>query len=282
VIVDDVVVMEIDPEEYLIVVNAANIEKDFDWFKAHMTGDATLENESDETALFAIQGPKSRSVISALFGVDLKLISYYHFMKFDSDFGPVLLSETGYTGEVGYEVFCAQNQTPAFWKRLMTVGGPLGLKPVGFGARDTLRLESRFLLYGHDMTDEHTPLEAGLNWTIDWNKNNFIGKKALETQKKQGTTRKLAGFQVEGRGIAREKCMVTVEGRSVGAVTSGTYSPTIKKSIGLAYVAPQFSEPGQAIEIEIRDKFHKAQIVKTPFYKRQNISHAVKSKETSS
>ena len=281
-IVDDVVVMELDPEEYLIVVNAANIEKDFDWFQNHMKSDAVLENKSDQTALFAIQGPKSRSVISALFSIDLKAISYYHFVKFDSAFGPILLSETGYTGEEGYEVFCAVYQAPAFWKRLMAVGGPLGLKPVGFGARDTLRLESRFLLYGHDMTDETTPLEAGLNWTIGWNKNDFLGKKALETQRKQGITRKLVGFQVEGRGIAREKCAVTVEGRSIGVVTSGTYSPSLKKSIGLAYVAPQFSEPGQSIEIEIREKFHRAQIIKTPFYKRQNTLHTLKSKEASS
>ena len=264
-IVDDVVVMEINPEEYLIVVNAANIEKDFDWFQSHLEGNARLENESDQTALLAIQGPKSRSVVSALLGVDLKAISYYHFVKFDSAFGPILLSETGYTGEEGYEVFCGLNQAPALWKRLMAVGAPLGLKPVGFGARDTLRLESRFLLYGHDMTDETTPLEAGLIWTIGWNKNDFLGKKALEAQRKQGIVRKLAGFQVEGRGIAREGCAVMVHGRSIGSVTSGTYSPTIKKSIGLAYVAPQFAEPGQQIEIEIREKFHRAQIVKTPF-----------------
>ncbi len=268
-IVDDVVVMEIDPEEYLIVVNAANIEKDFNWFETHLAGDAVIEDKSDETALFAIQGPKSRTLVSALFNVDLKAISYYHFVKFDSAFGPILLSETGYTGEEGYEVFCGLDQALAFWKRLMAVGGPLGLKPVGFGARDTLRLESRFLLYGHDMTDETTPLEAGLDWTIAWNKKDFMGKKALEDQRRQGMIRKLVGFQIEGRGIAREGCAVTVEGRSIGGVTSGTYSPTIKKSIGLAYVAPQYSEPGQGIEIEIRNQFHRAQIVKTTFYKRK-------------
>ena len=279
-IVDDVVVMEIDPEEYLIVVNAANIEKDFEWFKGHLNGDARLENKSDEIALLAVQGPKSKQVIAKLFSIDLKAISYYHFMKFDSAFGPILLSETGYTGEEGYEIFSSIDQALAIWKRLMAVGEKVKLKPIGFGARDTLRLESRFLLYGHDMTDETSPLEAGLDWTVAWDKKDFIGKKALETQHRQGIIRKLAGFQIEGRGIAREGCAVTVEGRSVGGVTSGTYSPTIKKSIGLAYVAPQYSEPGQGVEIEIRNQFHRAQIVKTPFYKRQSIS-TIKSKEIS-
>jgi aminomethyltransferase len=277
-IVDDVVVMEIGPEEYLIVVNAANIEKDFEWFSANMRGgcasgaksycETVLENESDETALLAVQGPKSKTVVSELFNIDLTKISYYHFMKFDSAFGPILLSETGYTGEEGYEIFSSIDQALPIWKRLMAVGEKVKLKPIGFGARDTLRLELRFLLYGHDMTDETTPLEAGLDWTVAWNKKDFIGKNALQDQRRQGISRKLIGFQIEGRGIAREGCVVCVEGRSVGEVTSGTYSPTIKKSIGLAYVASQYSKVGQTIDIEIRNQFHRAQIVKTPFYKR--------------
>ncbi len=269
-IVDDVVVMEEGPEQFLIVVNAANIEKDFNWFKAHKTGDASLENASDQIGLLAIQGPLSRKVIHSLFDIDLSKISYYHFVKFDSPFGELVLSETGYTGEEGFEVFCPAEELPHLWQRLMKVGKPVGLKPVGFGARDTLRLESRFLLYGHDMTDETTPLEVGLAWTIAWEKTDFIGKEALEEERKRGIKRKLIGFEMSDRGIARDGYSVLIDGRQIGKVTSGTFSPTLKKSIGLAYITTEHAQIGQAIDIEIRGQAIKARIVKTPFYKRLN------------
>ncbi len=267
-IVDDVVVMEESPESYLIVVNAANIEKDFNWFKQHLQGNASLENVSDQTALLAIQGPNSPQVIRALFNVDLSALSYYHFVKFNSPFGDLILSETGYTGEKGYEVFCSMGGVFRLWQQLMGSGKSYGLKPIGFGARDTLRLESRFLLYGHDMTDETTPLEAGLSWTIGWGKKNFIGKQALEDQRKDGIKRKLIGFELKDRGIAREGSSVLVNGQKRGKVTSGTFSPTLKKNIGLAYIETPYSQVGQEIEIEIRGEVKKAGIVKTPFYKR--------------
>ena len=154
----------------------------------------------------------------------------------------------------------------------MEVGKPIGLKPVGFGARDTLRLESRFLLYGHDMNDETTPLEAGLAWTIGWEKSDFIGKEALETERKRGIKNRLIGFELSDRGIARDGCSVLVNGRQIGKVTSGTFSPTLKKSIGLAYVTAEHAQIGQVIDIEIRGKAVKAQIVKTPFYRRVKSS----------
>ncbi len=290
-IVDDVVVMEEDPEQFLIVVNAANIEKDFNWFSAkggcaagtkavNFSNGVTLENASDQIGLLAIQGPRSSQVVRALFDIDLNRISYYHFVKFNSPFsarhrggsvsggGELILSETGYTGEEGFEIFCPMEKLPRLWQQLMEVGKPMGLKPIGFGARDTLRLESRFLLYGHDMTDETTPLEAGLAWTIGWEKTDFIGKEALETERKRGIKRKLIGFELSDRGIARDSCSVLIDGRQIGKVTSGTFSPTLKKSIGLAYVAAEYAQIGQAIGIEIRGKTMKAQIVKTPFYKR--------------
>lgn len=266
--VDDVVVMEEDPERFLIVVNAANIAKDWDWFKSRLKGEASLENASDRIALLAIQGPKSRALVAKLFGVDLSALSYYHFVKFDSPFGGILLSETGYTGEEGFEVFCPVKNVLSLWNHLVEVGKPFGLKPIGFGARDTLRLESRFLLYGHDMTDETTPLEAGLGWTVGWEKDDFIGKQALEDQRKSGIKRRLIGFELAERGIAREGYAVLVNGQKVGKVTSGTFSPTLKKNIGLAYVAVESAQIGQAIEIEIRGESKKAKIVKTPFYKR--------------
>lgn len=267
-IVDDVVVMEEDPEHYLIVVNAANIEKDFNWFKAHLEGDALLENASERTALLAIQGPKSHALVESVFNVDLSSLSYYHFVKLNSQFGQIFLSETGYTGEKGYEVFCSVKEIFRLWERLMELGKSYRLKPIGFGARDTLRLESRFLLYGHDMTDETTPLEAGLGWTIGWEKKDFIGKKALENQRTQGIKRRLIGFELKDRGIAREGCNILVDGQKKGKVTSGTFSPTLKKNIGLAYVETPYWQVGQVIGIEIRGELKKAEIVKTPFYKR--------------
>ena len=269
-IVDDVVVMEEDPDRFLIVVNAANIEKDFKWFQAHKSGDASLENASDRMGLLAIQGPLSRQVVRALFDIDLNQVSYYHFVKLSSPFGEIILSETGYTGEEGFEIFCSLDRLSFLWRKLMEVGKPIGLKPVGFGARDTLRLESRFLLYGHDMNDETTPLEAGLAWTIGWEKSDFIGKEALETERKRGIKNRLIGFELSDRGIARDGCSVLVNGRPIGRVTSGTFSPTLKKSIGLAYVTAEHAQVGQVIDIEIRGKAVKAQVVKTPFYPVRN------------
>ncbi|MBI4000138.1 MAG: glycine cleavage system aminomethyltransferase GcvT [Candidatus Omnitrophica bacterium] len=271
-IVDDVVVMQENPEHYLIVVNAANIEKDWNWFQSHLKGEVSLENASDRIALLAIQGPKSRALVGKLFNVDLSAISYYHFVKFNSPFGGILLSETGYTGEEGFEIFCPAKNVLALWNHLMEIGKPFELKPIGFGARDTLRLESRFLLYGHDMTDDTTPLEAGLGWTIGWEKDDFIGKQALEDQRKSGMKRRLIGFELTERGIAREGCAVSINQEKVGQVTSGTFSPTLKKNIGLAYLAVQYAQVGQAIDIEIRGESKKAKIVKTPFYKREKPS----------
>lgn len=273
-IVDDVVVFEEDPENFLIVVNAANIEKDFAWFSSHLPKDVKLENRSAEIALLAVQGPQSRTLISSLFDVDLNQISYYHFMKFDSPFGELILSETGYTGEEGYEIFCPIKNAQKLWQRLFEVGKGFDLKPIGFGARDTLRLESKFLLYGHDMNDETTPVEAGLSWTIGWDKADFIGKKSLEDQKTRGVKKKLIGFELTDRGIAREGCPIQISGKNVGHVTSGTFSPTLKKSIGLAYVSTEYAQTGRSLDIEVRGKLQKAQIVKTPFYKRLKSSLA--------
>src|SRR3989338_2689802 len=163
-IVDDVLVYECAPDQYLIVVNAANIEKDFDWFQSRLDGRAAVQNVSEQFALLAVQGPRSRGVVGKLFDVDLSEISYYHFTKFKSSYGEIILAETGYTGEVGFEIFCPVGQAPRLWHSLFQVGRGHGLKPIGFGARDTLRLESCFLLYGHDMTDQSTPLEAGIGW----------------------------------------------------------------------------------------------------------------------
>ena len=271
-IVDDVVVFEENPDNFLIVVNAANIAKDFAWFSAHLSKDVKLENKSDELALFAVQGPESRPLIASLFDVDLNQISYYHFMKIHSPFGELVLSETGYTGEEGFEIFCPIQKAKQVWDRLFDIGKRFDLKPIGFGARDTLRLESKFLLYGHDINDETNPLEAGLGWTIGWDKEDFIGKKTLEAEKLRGVKRKLIGFELVDRGIAREGCPIQLDGKVVGKVTSGTFSPTLKQSIGLAYVSSESAQIGQPLEIEVRGKLQKAKIVKTPFYKRSKTT----------
>lgn len=267
-IVDDVVVMRQGAEDYFMVVNAANIEKDFAWFQAHLPQGAVLEDVSAQTILFAVQGPKSEALMEQAFGIDLQAVSYYHFTHHSSPFGEMLISRTGYTGEDGFEIFSPVDEAAGLWQYLFKVGKAFGLKPIGFGARDTLRLEARFNLYGHDMTDETTPLEAGIGWTVAWGKNDFIGKQALEAQKAAGVKRKLVGFEMVDRGIARDHARVFVDGKAAGQVTSGTFSPTLKKNIGLAYVPAEFTAVGQEIQIEIRDKRLQAKIVKTPFYKR--------------
>ena len=278
-IVDDVVVFEETPENFLIVVNAANIDKDFAWFSAKggcasgakstkFENGVILENRSAEIALFAVQGPLSRQLISKFFEIDLSRLSYYHFIKINTSYGELVLSETGYTGEEGFEIFCPTSTAQKLWSDLFKVGKEFDLKPIGFGARDTLRLESKFLLYGHDMNDDTNPVEAGLNWTIGWTKDNFIGKSALDAAKANGVKRKLVGFELMDRGIAREGSAIFANEKQIGKVTSGTFSPTLKQSIGLAYVSPEFAQVGQELEIEIRNKKYKARLVKTPFYKR--------------
>jgi len=268
-VVDDLVVLKIGPEVFYLVVNAGNVEKDFDWFQSHLIKGATLENVSEETGLLAVQGPRSPDVVGAVLPVELKELSYYHFVEVNSEFGELIVSETGYTGEKGYEIFCPMKNVRALWQRLFEKGKSFGLKAVGFGARDTLRLEAKMPLYGHDLTETATPLEAGLAWTVGWNKKDFIGKSVLETQRTKGIERKLIGFEMESRGIARQDCLIRSSGREVGKVTSGSFSPTLKKNIGLGYVSIECSAVGQELEIQIRDRWEKARIVKTPFYKRQ-------------
>ncbi len=265
-VVDDVVVMRISADQYLIVVNAGNVEKDFSWFESHLEGNARLENKTAETGLIAVQGPLSGEVIDHVFKIGCGSIRYYHFAAQTTEFGPLIFSATGYTGEKGFEIFCPMEQTGKIWDRLLDAGQPFGIKPVGFGARDTLRLEAKMCLYGHELTDETTPLEAGLDWTIAWDKEDFIGKEALVAQKKNGISRKLVGFEMMDRGIPRSGCVIKANGTAIGHVTSGSFSPTLQKNIGLAYIAAELGAAGHVIEIEIREKSFKAKIVEGAFY----------------
>ncbi|OGW82341.1 MAG: hypothetical protein A3G33_11600 [Omnitrophica bacterium RIFCSPLOWO2_12_FULL_44_17] len=267
--VDDVLVYEMAVDRYLIVVNASNVEKDFAWFGSHRSLDVVLQDKSPETGMLSVQGPLSKDLVEKVFSRNLAGLAYYHFQAFQTDLGEIILSETGYTGEKGYEIFCPIHQVVTLWQRFFEHGAPMGLKPIGFGARDTLRLEAKMCLYGHELTDDITPLEAGLSWAIGWGKEDFIGFEALKRQREAGLKHKLVGFEIVGRGIAREGCVLKVNEDAVGRVTSGTYSPTLKKNIGLGLIAVPYSQVGQNIDVEVRGNLHPAKIIQTPFYKRQ-------------
>jgi aminomethyltransferase len=269
-VVDDVLVYRWAPEHFLLVVNAGNIEKDWGWIQARIqgVGDAVAVNSSSRYALIAVQGPRAAAVLQPLTGVDLGDLKYYWFAH--GEFAGVrgTVSRTGYTGEDGFEIFCPPGQAAALWKTLLHAGEPHGILPCGLGARDTLRLEASMRLCGSDMDETTTLLEAGLGWIVGWKKTAFIGKAALEAQKAAGTTRRLVGFEMVERGIARAGCPIYVDGIDAGKVTSGTQTPFLKKAIGMGYVPAGASQPGQALEIDIRGRRVAARVVAMPFYKR--------------
>lgn len=266
--VDDVLVYRLSETVYWVVVNAANIEKDFAWIRRHATGAAVI-NRSADIALLALQGPLASTVLGKLTTDDVENIAYYTFRQGIPIAGiSCLVSRTGYTGEDGFELYVDAADAVPLFVALMDAGAPLGVVPAGLGARDTLRLEARLPLYGHELADDISPLEAGLGMFVKWNKGDFIGKSALQAQKESGLRRKLAGFMMDDRNIARASCEVQVEGTSVGMVTSGTMGPTVRRGIGLALIDPAYATIGQSIDISIRGKLAPATIVKTPFYKR--------------
>jgi aminomethyltransferase len=250
-----------------VTLNAANIAKDLAWMREHATG-AVIEDQSDATALVAIQGPRASAILQALTAVDLAAIPYYWFARGLVLGGEALLSRTGYTGEDGFEVYVPTARAAALWSALVEKGTPAGLLPCGLGARDTLRLEAKMALYGNDIDADHTVLEADLGWIVKLQKGEFIGRDALTRQKAAGVTRKLVGFEMEGRGIARSHYAIVKDGARIGDVTSGAPSPWLHKPIGLGYVAIAHAAVGTPIEILIRDQPVAARIVPTPFYKR--------------
>ncbi len=268
--VDDVVVLCRSAERFLLVVNAGNIQKDFDWLVAQGVQGCELRDRSDEFALIALQGPKSQGILSRLTSLDLQGLKYYHFCEGDVDGHGVVVSRTGYTGEDGFEVFVAPGEAEALWMRLLEAGRDQGLVPAGLGARDTLRLEARMCLYGNDMDETTTLVEAGLGWivSLDGAKGAFIGREVLEAQKKQGPPRKLVGFEVVGRGIARHGYPIFLGAESSGAVTSGTFAPFLQKSIGLAYLPATRAATGTEFDVDVRGRRVPARVVPTPFYKR--------------
>lgn len=268
-IVDDLLVYDMqrgDDKHYVLVVNAGNIQKDWDWINAHNTFDAQLENISDHMSLLAVQGPKAVDTLKGLFTEDIAAMPYYNAMYAEmKGVGLVLISTTGYTGAGGYEIYMPNPLAEKAWNAIMEAGKPFGIKPAGLAARDTLRLEMGFCLYGNDIDDATSPLEAGLGWITKFTKD-FTNSAALKAQKEAGVKNKLVGIELLDRGIPRHDCpVVDADGKTIGKVTSGTMSPSLQKPIGMAYVPKEMATPGTEILVDVRGKVLKGVVVKTPF-----------------
>jgi aminomethyltransferase len=267
-IVDDVVIYRRSAEDLLVCVNAGNRDKDFAWLRDN-AGEAQVTNESDDWVQLALQGPRAAAILQPLTGLDLAKLKTFHFAEGKVSGIPCTIARTGYTGEDGFEFFCRPGDGVKLWKALVEAGKGEGLVPAGLGARDTLRLEVAYRLYGNDMDDATTPLEAGLGWVVKFDKGDFVGREALLRQKAAGLSRKLVGFVLTDAGIARHGFDVLHDGKKVGVVASGTKSPTLKSSIGLAFVPPALAAEGSTIAVDIRGRPAAAQVVKTPFYTRK-------------
>jgi aminomethyltransferase len=266
--VDDCVVHRWTEEHYFICVNAANTNSDFEWMIEHNIAGAKVRNVSDEYSQIALQGPCAPEIISKVTDIAIGELKYYWFCHTRCCGVEGLLARTGYTGEDGLEFYFPPGDSERVWNTLMETGKPVGLVPAGLGARNTLRLEAGYPLYGHELDEETTLLEANLGWIAKMGKGEFIGRDALLEQRAQGTRKRLVGFEMTSQGIARDGYNVYVEGKIAGRVTSGSYAPFLKKSIGMAYIPPSLSDVDRDIEIEIRGKRAGAKIVPVPFYKR--------------
>jgi aminomethyltransferase len=267
-IVDDLLVYRIKENEYLLVVNASNIDKDWDWISSQNDLGVTMKNLSDAYSLLAIQGPKAVEAMQSLTSIDLSKIDYYHFQV--ADFAGIeyaIISATGYTGSGGFEIYCKNSEVEQVWNKVFEAGAPFGIKPIGLAARDTLRLEMGFCLYGNDINDTTSPIEAGLGWITKFNKE-FTNSENLKKQKETGVSRKLVGFEMQERAVPRHDYeIVDATGKTIGIVTSGTMSPSLNVGIGLGYVTIENSAVDSEIFIRIRKNDVPAKVVKLPFYK---------------
>lgn len=274
-VVDDLLVYRFAADNLLLVVNAGTTEKDWEWISSHLQtrgGNVELRNVSSDYCQIALQGPDAVSILTPLTDVAHDSLKYYHFTEGTVDGVPSIVSRTGYTGEDGFEVYAAADKAERLWNKLLEAGNfgaPEGILPCGLAARNTLRLEAGMALYGHEISDSTTLLEANLGWICKLNKGEFEGREALAQQKESGITRRLVGFEMTDRGIARDEQDVLVNGTVVGKVTSGSPAPFLKKNIGFAYVPVEFANEGQEIFIDVRGRAVAAKIVKTPFYKRE-------------
>jgi len=267
-IVDDLLVYRIDEKTYMLVVNASNIEKDWNWIQQYNDKDVEMHNISDKTSLLAIQGPRAADALQSLTDVDLGSMEYYNFVKGTfAGVGNVVISATGYTGAGGFEIYFENEHADKIWDAIFEAGAAYHIKPIGLGARDTLRLEMGFCLYGNDIDDTTSPIEAGLGWITKFTKK-FTNSEALLQQKEQGIKKKLVGFEMIDRGIPRHDYEITdSEGRIIGKVTSGTQSPSLQKAIGMGYIEKGMDKEGTEIFINIRNNKIRAKIVKFPFFK---------------
>ncbi|NDI98874.1 glycine cleavage system aminomethyltransferase GcvT [Flavobacterium sp. LaA7.5] len=268
-IVDDLIIYRIKEEQYLLVVNASNIEKDWNWISGKNDMGVEMRNISDDYSLLAIQGPMAMEAMQSLTSVDLAAIKYYHFEVADfAGIEHVIISATGYTGSGGFEIYAKNNEIEQIWNKVFEAGKAYGIKPIGLAARDTLRLEMGFCLYGNDINDTTSPLEAGLGWITKFTKD-FTNSEVLKKQKEEGVTRKLVAFELTERGIPRHDYEITdKEGNVIGIVTSGTMSPSLNKGIGMGYVPTEYATEGSEIYIRIRKNDILAKVVKLPFYKK--------------
>lgn len=268
-IVDDLIIYKMKEDQYLLVVNASNIEKDWNWISSFNDLGVDMKNLSDDYSLLAIQGPKAIEAMQSLTSVNLSEIKYYHFEVADfAGIDNIIISATGYTGSGGFEIYCKNSEVEQVWNKVFEAGAAFGIKPIGLAARDTLRLEMGFCLYGNDINDTTSPLEAGLGWITKFNKD-FTNSENLKAQKEAGVSRKLVGFEMVDRGIPRHDYeIVDADGNNIGIVTSGTQAPSLGKAIGMGYVKTEFATADSDIYILIRDKKIAAKVVKMPFYKK--------------
>ena len=269
--IDDLLVYCLDNEKYLLVVNAANTDKDHEWVVKHQKGfDVEVKNQSDSYSQLALQGPKAEKILDSLTDVPLNEIESFHFKYGKAAGENVLISRTGYTGEDGFEIYTLSDDPGKIWDAVLEEGKPFGIQPIGLGARDTLRLEAALMLYGNDIDENTTVLEAGLSWLVKFKKGEFLGRNTLLKQKEEGLAKKIVGFELKERGIARPHHTVYVDGKEVSYVRSGTHSPYLKKSIGLTYLPIHAVEIGTEFKIEIRGKQVTAEVIPLPFYKRDS------------
>jgi aminomethyltransferase len=268
---DDVFLYRLQPTAYLLCVNASNREKVMTWLLSHpREKPVSLVDRSAELAQIALQGPLSRDILGSLAGTDLTGLQLHHVCEATVGSVPMLIARTGYTGELGYELYLDADRIGELWERLMKQGAANGLKPAGLGARDLLRLEMGYLLYGNDIGEDRTPLEAGADWTVSFEKGEFIGRASLYAQKEKGLSRRLVGFELLEKAVPRHGCTIhsATELELIGEVTSGNLSPLLQKGIGLGYLPPRYAEPGTPISIDIRGKAVPAQVVTIPFYRK--------------
>ena len=268
-IVDDLLVYRMG-DRFMLVINAANTEKDIAWMKQHVAGDVQLYDRSDDLSLLAVQGPKALLTLSTLTGADIGALPYYHFLRGNLAGVDMIISRTGYTGELGFELYFPSDAATGtrIWDAVMEAGAPFGIGPVGLGARDTLRLEMGFCLYGHDIDQSTNPIEAGLGWITKTDKGEFVGRASIMKAKQEGVTRKLVGFALNDRAFPRQGYRINAGGSPTGSVTSGTFSPVLDRGIGMGYVALAHSKPGATLTVSIRSREIPAEVVQPPFIRK--------------